>query len=137
MARPGQGRHFWRSPAGPVPRDPGEGTTLDAYRRRAASLADELEATPAPALGERLGRMAAEIAGLVADLRSVCPDSGEIEPLRELVDELALAGAEWLPGRVPRGEVGEPRERVSGVGAPPELRDRVVVVLREFAERRP
>jgi Ca-activated chloride channel family protein len=137
MARAGQGRHFWRSPAGPVPQDPGEGTTLDAYRRRAASLAAELEATPAPALGERLGRMAAEIAALVADLQSVCADLGEIEPLRELVDELALAGAERLPGLVPRGEVGEPRERVSGVGAPPELRDRVVVVLREFAGRRP
>jgi Ca-activated chloride channel homolog len=137
MARAGQGRHFWRTPAGPVPQDPGEGTTLDAYRRRAASLADELEATPAPALGERLGRMAAEIAGLVADLQSVCADLSEIEPLRELVDELALAGAESLPDRVPTGEAGESHERVSGLSAPPELRDRVVVILREFAVRRP
>ena len=81
--------------------------------------------------------MAAEIAGLVADLQSVFADLSEIEPLRELVDELALAGAESLPDRMPRGEAGEPRERVSGVSAPPELRDRVVMILREFAVRRP
>jgi Ca-activated chloride channel family protein len=133
----GQGRRFWRTRAGSLPQDPGEGTTLDAYRRRAASLAAELEATPAPTLPERLGRMAAEIAGLVADLESVCPDSSEIRPLRELVDELALAGAESLPDRVPRGEVGRSRERFSGVGAPSELRDRVVAILREFARLRP
>jgi Ca-activated chloride channel family protein len=88
----GQGRQFWRTPAGPLPQDPGGGTTLDAYRRRAASLAAELEATPAPALRERLGRMAAEIAGLVADLESVCPDLSEIEaPARAR----RRAGAGW------------------------------------------
>jgi Ca-activated chloride channel homolog len=134
----GQGRRFWRTPADRgLPQDPGEGTTLDAYRRRAASLAAELDAAPAPTLRERLGRMAAEIAGLVADLESVCPDLSEIGPLRELVDELALAGAESLPDRMPTGEVGRSRERFSGVGPPPELRDRVVAILREFARRRP
>jgi hypothetical protein len=48
--------------------------------------------------------MAAEIAGLVADLEPVGADPGEIDTLREVVDGLARAGAESLPDEVPRGK---------------------------------
>jgi Ca-activated chloride channel family protein len=132
-ATAGQPRRFWRSlpdqvgtpvqpgpPAtgGPTtppgPPDAAATRTLDAYRRRAAELARELEATPPAALGGRLGAMAAAVAALVADLRSVGADQSVVEPLRDLVAELTN------PGDDPQG-----------------LRDRAVMVLRVFAEDDP
>jgi Ca-activated chloride channel homolog len=118
--RAARGRRFWRPlPAqiGPEGTDPGR--DLAAYRRRAAALARELEAAPAAALHRRLGAMAAEVAALVADLESVGAGSGAVEPLRELVAELAQAGAG------------------PGTGALRSLRDRAVAILRAFAGEGP
>jgi Ca-activated chloride channel homolog len=123
FARAGQGRRFWRSlpsqagpagPAGPGQDEATATTGLEAYRRRAAELARELEALPEPALAGSLGTMAARVAGLVADLESVGADPRVIQALRDLVAELVR------PAEHPR-----------------DLRDRAVEVLRGSAGKRP
>jgi Ca-activated chloride channel family protein len=126
-AAPGRSRRFWRSLAAPLgtPGDPappaagdppGHGAAsatpaLDAYRRRAAELARELEAVPREAFGGRLHAVAAAVAALQADLRSAGAGPRVLAPLADLIAELTN------PGNDPRS-----------------LRDRAVTALRAFAE---
>ncbi|HEX8858986.1 MAG TPA: hypothetical protein VGC06_07815, partial [Actinomycetes bacterium] len=109
-------RRFWsRTPADAA--SPPEGD-LVAYRRRAAELARDLEATPETALADRLGAAAGELAGLASDLESVGAEPGWVARLLALAAE--LGGLAVTPG------AGAQRLR--------DLRDRVVAALAEFAE---
>jgi Ca-activated chloride channel family protein len=123
---PGAGRRFWRAlpEAGTIGAPTGTGAELTAedglaaYRRRAAELARDLEATPEAALADRLGAAPAELAGLASDLRSVGAEPGWVARLLALAAE--LGGLAVTPG------AGAERLR--------DLRDRVVAALAELAE---